>query len=69
MIYEKSPKTIFLVPLGDKKLLIKNGFKNVIEFDWWESYETEHSKFIFTPVQHWSKRTFSDRNKSLWGGW
>ena len=69
IIYEKSPKTIFLVPLGDKKLLIKNGLKNVIEFDWWESYETEHLKFVFTPVQHWSKRTFLDRNKSLWGGW
>ncbi len=68
-IYEKSPKAIFLVPLGDKKLLVNNGIKNVKEFDWWEQFEFKNIKFSFTPVQHWSKRTFSDRNKSLWGGW
>ena len=69
IIYEKYPDTIFLVPLGDEKLLIKNGIKNVKEFDWWEHHEINGMKFIFTPVQHWSKRTLSDRNKSLWGGW
>ena len=69
IIYEKFPDVIFLVPLGDKRLLIRNGIQNVKELDWWENYQLKGIKFIFTPVQHWSKRTLSDRNKSLWGGW
>ena len=68
IIYEKFPDVIFLVPLGDKRLLIRNGIQNVKELDWWENYQLKGIKFIFTPVQHWSKRTLSDRNKSLWGG-
>ena len=69
LIYYKFPEVIFLVPLGDKKLLEQNGIKNVIELDWWETFRFESFKLIFTPVQHWSKRTFFDKNKSLWGGW
>ena len=68
-IYEKFPETIFLVPLGDKELLINNGITKVKEFDWWEDYKINNLKFIFTPVKHWSKRTLFDKNKSLWGGW
>ena len=68
-LYKKFPNAFYLVPLGDKKLLEKNGIKNVIEFDWWQSFKTDDVEFTFTPVQHWSKRTLSDRNKSLWGGW
>ena len=55
MIYEKFPETIFLVPLGDKELLLRNGITNVKEFDWWEDYKINNLKFVFTPVQHWSK--------------
>jgi|TARA_B100000287_G_scaffold7821_1_gene7716 L-ascorbate metabolism protein UlaG (beta-lactamase superfamily) len=69
IIYEKNPNVFFLVPLGDKKLLIQNGIKNVKEFDWWEDYKIGGINLTFTPVQHWSKRTFFDKNKSLWGGW
>ena len=69
IIYKKYPDAFFLVPLGDKKLLIKNGIKNVKDFDWWEEFQIKGVKFIFTPVQHWSKRTLFDKNKSLWGGW
>ncbi len=69
IISKRFPEAIFLVPLGDKKLLLKNNIQNVKEFDWWENHKINGIKFIFTPVQHWSKRTFSDLNKSLWGGW
>tara|TARA_B100000214_G_C23933588_1_gene612018 strand:+ start:485 stop:1420 length:936 start_codon:yes stop_codon:yes gene_type:complete len=64
-----NPKIIFNVPLGDKKLLVSNSLKNVREFDWWESFNSEEFTMTFTPAKHWSARGFFDRNKSLWGGW
>ena len=63
------PDAIFLVPSGDLKLLKRNKINNVYEFDWWESFKYKNFEFTFTPVQHWSKRSLFDRNKSLWGGW
>ena len=64
-----NPETVFMVPAGDQKRLIKAGVKNVIEMRWWESLDISNTTFHFTPVQHWSKRGLFDRNKSLWGGW
>lgn len=34
--------------------------------DWAEEYSCEGMKITSLPVQHWSKRTFSDGNKMLW---
>ena len=65
----RNPEAKFLVPAGDMKLLKKKKIQNANEFEWWQSYKTEGIEFIFTPVQHWSKRGLFDRNKSLWGGW
>ena len=65
----RNPEAKFLVPAGDKKLLKRKKIQNANEFEWWQSYKTEDIEFIFTPVQHWSKRGLFDRNKSLWGGW
>ncbi|KAF8791304.1 N-acyl-phosphatidylethanolamine-hydrolyzing like protein [Argiope bruennichi] len=48
------------------------GCENVVELDWWEeNCVPEHSDtfFVFTPAQHWSKRTIADDNKVLWGSW
>ena len=63
------PEAIFLVPAGDLKLLKRKNISNAFEFQWWESFKKQNIEFTFTPVQHWSKRSLFDRNKSLWGGW
>ena len=68
-ISKKHPEAIFLVPAGDEKLLKRKKIKNVYNFDWWESIKHKGFLITFTPVQHWSKRSLFDRNKSLWGGW
>ncbi|MDB9815662.1 MBL fold metallo-hydrolase [Gammaproteobacteria bacterium] len=68
-LHKINPETIFLVPMGDKKRLIKAGLTQVHEMRWWESIKAGRSTIHFTPVQHWSKRGLFDRNKSLWGGW
>ena len=68
-LHKLNPEAKFLVPSGDKRLLVKSGIENVQEFLWWENIEIEDAIFTFTPVQHWSARGLRDRNKSLWGGW
>ncbi len=55
----------FIVPLGNKKLLEEEGIQNVIELDWWQSFEN----IQLVPVSHWSARGVYDRNKALWGGY
>lgn len=63
------------VPLGDAKWLREEGLKRVHEFDWWQdltlpaSADRAELKFTFTPTQHFSGRTATDRNKSFWGSW
>lgn len=58
---------LFLVPLGDGKLLKKNGVLNVKEVDWWEEVKVKDTRIVFTPSQHWSARGLFDKNESLWG--
>ena len=59
----------FLAPLGLKSLLEEWGAKNVTELDWWQQVQRKGVTIQPTPVQHWSKRTFFDMNKTLWSGW
>jgi L-ascorbate metabolism protein UlaG (beta-lactamase superfamily) len=68
-LFKLNSETIFLVPTGDKKRLVKAGIRNVVEMNWWDIFRISNTEFHFTPVQHWSKRGLFDRNKSLWGGW
>lgn len=63
------PEVTFLVPLGLRTLLLSWGARNVIELDWWQPVEIKGAILQPTPVQHWSKRSAFDRNKSLWAGW
>ncbi|KAG1714136.1 N-acyl-phosphatidylethanolamine-hydrolyzing phospholipase D [Nymphon striatum] len=62
----------WFVPLGLSAWMENIGCTNVVELDWWEeNYIPEFSDIsvVFTPSQHWSKRTPTDDNKSLWGSW
>ena len=61
--------TLFLVPLGIKAWFSDQGISNVIEMDWWDSKAYKGVEFNFTPVQHWSARSFGDRSQTLWGGY
>ncbi len=60
---------LFLVPLGLKAWFLEKGITRVEEMDWWQARAEGPLKFTLVPVQHWSKRTLWDANKSLWGGW
>lgn len=60
---------VFVVPLGNERLLKDMGAKKIIELDWWQSNELPGKNFLtLVPALHWSRRSFFDTNKSLWGG-
>ncbi|RWS19563.1 N-acyl-phosphatidylethanolamine-hydrolyzing phospholipase D-like protein, partial [Leptotrombidium deliense] len=62
----------WFVPLGLGYWFEQVSIENVVELDWWEENcvpDKNDVSFVFTPSQHWSKRTLNDDNKSLWGSW
>ncbi|MDC0984202.1 MBL fold metallo-hydrolase [Candidatus Pelagibacter sp.] len=55
-----------LVPLKLGKYF-KN-YKDVNEMDWYEEIKiNDNLKITFLPAVHWSKRSLTDTNKTLWG--
>lgn len=67
----RDKKTRFMVPLGVGSFIRGWGIEKsrISELDWWQSMKDEDLEFIATPAQHFSGRTFSARNKTLWAGW
>ncbi|XP_069484165.1 N-acyl-phosphatidylethanolamine-hydrolyzing phospholipase D isoform X2 [Ambystoma mexicanum] len=62
----------WFVPLGLLDWMQRCGCENVIELDWWEENCVpghDEVTFVFTPAQHWCKRTPTDDNQVLWGSW
>ncbi len=66
-------RTLFAVPLGLGQWFRERGAVNVVEFDWWQSYQYSgqyaEAEVIAVPAQHWSKRYPLFRNRTLWAGW
>ena len=60
-------KTKVLTPLKLGKYFTKNGFVNVEEMDWYDQVQVNDLKVTLLPAVHWSKRTLTDTNKTLWG--
>ncbi|MBL92221.1 MAG: hypothetical protein CMH56_10495 [Myxococcales bacterium] len=66
---EQRDRPLILAGLGTKSFLDKEGFKNVVELDWWQKHPYQEDTAIhFVPAQHWSKRNFFGRDGMLWGG-
>jgi L-ascorbate metabolism protein UlaG (beta-lactamase superfamily) len=61
----------FLVPLGVGKYLKEWGVASikVNELDWWQNMDLDEIKFTATPAQHFSGRSLSNRNETLWASW
>lgn len=61
----------FLTTRGVGDRLIKWGISadKVQQLDWWESTKIHEIEFVATPAQHFSGRTLSDRNQTLWASW
>ena len=59
--------THVLAPLKLGKYFTKNKFDKVKEMDWYDQVEINDLKITFVPAVHWSKRTLTDTNKTLWG--
>ncbi|WP_020567668.1 MBL fold metallo-hydrolase [Neolewinella persica] len=60
----------FLCPLGLGAHLVSWGIPQdkITEVDWWQSVELAGCRFTATPARHFSGRSPSTRNKSLWTG-
>lgn len=61
----------FYVPLGLGNHLLEWGIEadRITEMDWWSETEFENMTFVCTPAQHFSGRSISDRNSTLWASW
>lgn len=59
----------FLIPKGDAELMRKSKISNFVELNWWDEIELGNNcRAVYVPVKHWSARSLTDRNESLWGG-
>jgi len=69
---ELQPNTSWFVPAGMAQWLKDNTMVSgdkVHEMTWWqeEHLEGTNIKIVFTPANHWCKRSVADDNQMLWG--
>ncbi len=66
LLQHHNPK--FLTPLGNGKYLRRISRSiDIEELDWRKSTDVINFKITLMPAQHWSKRSFDDANRALWG--
>jgi len=69
---ELQPNISWFVPEGMAQWLKDNTMvssEKVHEMTWWQEHQLEGTdvKIVFTPANHWCKRSVSDDNQMLWG--
>jgi N-acyl-phosphatidylethanolamine-hydrolysing phospholipase D len=64
-----APDAPWAAPLGVGAWLRREGVRQVVERDWWESLDWGVVTLTATPAQHFSGRRIDNRNSTLWCGW
>lgn len=61
----------FYVPTGVAQYLIKWGVspRKISEHNWWEEIAFDNIKLVCAPARHFSGRSMTDRDCSLWCSW
>mgnify|MGYP000618456557 CR=1 FL=1 len=61
----------FYVPLGVGQHLLDWGVPadKIHEFDWWQRKQVGDITLVSTPANHFSGRSLTDRNTTLWSSW
>ena len=61
----------FIVPLGVGSHLESWGISRdrITEHNWWDEFTFENLTFACTPARHFSGRSLTDRNATLWCSW
>ncbi len=66
----RAPTTVWCAPIGLAAPLRKLGVKHVSECDWFDSAEPiPGTRVECIPARHFSGRSLTDRNSTLWCGW
>ncbi|MBL6928552.1 MAG: MBL fold metallo-hydrolase [Rhodospirillales bacterium] len=58
-----------VVPLGLGHYFSETGYGRVVELDWREKTQAAGLSITAMPVIHWSKRSFFDKNDTLWAAY
>lgn len=65
-------KPVFIMALGNAKLVSGIESIQVVELDWWQAHTITNNgvtaKITLVPAQHWSARGLTDKREALWGG-
>ncbi|MFA6958744.1 MAG: MBL fold metallo-hydrolase [Thermoanaerobaculia bacterium] len=62
---------LFVVPLGVGTRLVSWGVDpaRIVELDWWGEHRIGNVRLVCTPARHFSGRSLTDRDRTLWSGW
>ena len=58
-----------ITSLGVGDHLERFGVETIVELDWWEHHAFGDLRFTAVPAHHFSGRSLSDRNQTLWSSW
>lgn len=60
----------FCIPMGLRRWFERRGIHNLVELGWWQSHKLGDGDEAFClPAQHFSGRTATDGNTTLWCSW